>query len=219
MELKRSLSCREIRKADVVGIDGNRMGSIGDMTFRFDGNLTLVHFILAGPVFEEFLESVKLRPDKDPVFDGSMIKKIDDKVHLDTSKNALKTTLDKESIGNDEVRLSRLEKIPIEDRKGVSVGKAIDVHFDVDGSASLIVGGGFFEEKLEDLGLKADVDIIVPAEVIQNIGKKITLTVDKKDLALTMEGAVKSESVKRARDRVATNRDISKIRLYSQRPI
>lgn len=219
MELKRSINCREIRKCDVVGSDGEKVGRISDMTFKFDGELKLSQFILSGPAFEEFLEAIKIRPDKDPVFDASMIQKMDEKVYLSTNKNSMKTTLDKGAIGKDEIRLSNLEKLHIIDKDGDFVGKAIDVDFEVDGSAHLIVGGGFFEEKLEALGLKSDVDIIVPGEVIEGIGDKITLTVDKSDLALTMEKAVKSESEKLTRSTVATHREISKVRLYTQRPI
>ena len=219
MELKRSINCREIRKCDVVGSDGEKIGQIGDMTFKFDGELKLSQFILSGPAFEEFLEAIKIRPDKDPIFDASMIEKMGDKVVLSSNKNSLKTTLDKGAIPDDEIRLSKLEKLLIVDKDGDSVGKAIDIDFEVDGSAYLIVGGGFFEEKLEALGLKADIDIIVPGKVIESIGDQIKLTVDKGDLALTMDEAVKSESERKTREAVATHREISKIRLYAHRPI
>ena len=219
MELKRSINCREIRKADVVGADGEKVGNIDDMTFKFDGDLKLTQFILAGPAFEEFLEAIKVRPDKDPVFDATMIQAMGDKIQLSTNRNSLKTTLDKGAIGDDEIRLSKLEKLAIIDKDGVSVGKAVDVDFEIDGSAHLIVGGGFFEEKLEALGLKSDIDIIVPGKVIESIGEEIKLVVGKADLALTMEEAVKSESEKKMRDAVATHREISKVRLYAHRPI
>ncbi|MFW9919103.1 MAG: PRC-barrel domain-containing protein [Candidatus Thorarchaeota archaeon] len=219
MELNRSINCRDIKKADVVGMDGEKIGNIGDFTFTFDGDLKLSQFILTGSVFEEFLEAIKARPDKDPVFNSSMIKKLDDKVHLDTSRNGLKTTLDKGAISEDEIRLSTIEKLSIYDKNGISIGKAIDVDFDVDGSASLIVGGGFFEEKLEALGLKKDIDIIVPGNVIEEISDRIQLKVEKQDLSLTMEEVVAETNVPSVRDSVATHREISKIRLYSHRPI
>ncbi|MHA1905721.1 MAG: PRC-barrel domain-containing protein [Candidatus Thorarchaeota archaeon] len=219
MELKRSINCREIKKCDVVGSDGEKIGHIGDMTFKFDGELKLTQFILSGPAFEEFLEAIKVRPDKDPVFDASMIHRMDEKVVLSTNRNSLKTTLDKGAIGDDEIRLSKLEKLQIIDKDGVSVGKAVDVDFEKDGSAYLIVGGGLFEEKLEALGLKSDIDIVVPGKVIESIGDQIKLTVEKENLALTMEEAVKSESEKATRDAVATHREISKVRLYAHRPI
>jgi len=219
MELKRSICCRELRNSDVVGSDGEKIGRIGDMTFTFDGELKLSQFILAGRTFEEFLESIKVRPDKDPIFNASMITKMDEKVHLDTTKNSLKTTLDEGAIGEGEIRLSKLEKLPIIDKSGVSVGKAIDVDFDVDGSAALIVGGGFFEEKLEALGLKADIDIIVPGAVIESIGDKIHLTVGKEDLSLTMDEAVKTAAETKAYETKESHRQISRVRLFTQRPM
>jgi sporulation protein YlmC with PRC-barrel domain len=218
MEINQSICCRELKKAEVLDVNGEKIGNIGDLTFTFDGDLKLSQFILAGPAFEEFLEAIKVRPDKDPVFDASLIKKIGEKVQLETATENLKTTLDDCAISDNEIRLSKIEKLQIIDKDGVSVGKAVDIDFDVDGSASLIVGGGFFEEKLEALGLKADVDIIVPGQVINSIGDKIQLDVLKKDLALTMEDAVKTTEEFRASEDMKVHREVSKLRLYSQRP-
>ncbi len=208
-----------MKKADVVDSSGNKIGNVGDLTFTFDKEFKLSKFILAGPRFEEFLESIKIKPDKDPVFDGSLITKIDEKVHLNTSVNSLKTTLDKDAIGKGEIRLSKLEKMDIIDSRGKKIGRAIDIDFDVDGSVSMIVGGGFIEEKLEAAGLKADVDIIVPGDVIKSISDKIHLKVSKDDLATTMEDALESKEIKKARDSMAVHTDVTKVRLYSQRPM
>ena len=208
-----------MKKADVVDSSGNKVGNVGDLTFTFDKELKLSKFILAGPRFEEFLESIKIKPDKDPVFDSSLITKIDENVHLDTSVNSLKTTLDKDAIPEGEIRLSKLEKMDIVDSTGEKIGRAIDVDFDVDGSVSMIVGGGFIEEKLEAAGLKADVDIIVPGSVIKSISDKICLSVSKGELATTMDDALKSDDVKKARETKAVHHEVTKVRLYSHRPM
>ncbi|MHA1907001.1 MAG: PRC-barrel domain-containing protein [Candidatus Thorarchaeota archaeon] len=218
MEINQSICCRQLKKADVFDVNGEKIGRIGDLTFTFDGDLKLSQFILAGPAFEEFLEAIKVRPDKDPVFDARLIKKLGDKIQLDSAQNSLKTTLDDCAIGDDEIRLSKIEKLEIVDKNGESVGKAVDIDFDVDGSASLIVGGGFFEEKLEALGLKSDVDIIVPGKVIDSIGDKIQLGVPKDELALTMDNAVKNVQSSKVQEDMKVHREVSKIRLYSHRP-
>ncbi len=218
MEIKQSICCRKIKKADVMDSSGKKIGHIGDLTFTFDGDLKLSQFILAGSVFEEFMEAIKGRPDKDPIFDSSYITKMGDKIHLSSTSDALKTTLDECAISDSEIRLSKIEKLAIFDKDGINVGKAVDIDFDTDGSASLIVGGGFFEEKLEALGLKAEVDLIVPGKVISKIGKEIHLSVGKKDLALTMEKAVKEPEAVKARNDMQTNREVSKVRLFGQRP-
>ena len=118
MEITRSLCCKELRKIDVIDSTGEKIGRIGDLTFPFDGDLKLAQFILAGPRFEEFLEAIKVKPDRDPVFDVSLIKKISDKIHLDTTADTLKTTLDDCAISDDEIRLSKLEKLDIFDKDG-----------------------------------------------------------------------------------------------------
>jgi sporulation protein YlmC with PRC-barrel domain len=218
MEITQSICCKELKKNDVLDSTGKKIGHIGDLTFKFDGQLRLSQFILSGPRFEEFLETIKVRPDKDPVFNAGLIEKMGDKIHLSTNANGLKTTLDKGAIPSDEIRLSRLEKMDIIDKDGVKVGRAIDVDFDVTGAASIIVGGGFFEETLESLGLKADVDLIVESRAIASIGSTIKLLVSKSDLAETMTDALKSPDVTKVKETMATNRDVTKVRLFGQRP-
>ena len=219
MKLARSLCCKEMKKADVVDSSGNKVGNVSDLTFSFDKELKLSKFILAGPKWEEFLESIKIRPDKDPVFDGSLITKIDEKIHLDTSVNSLKTTLDKDAIPEGDIRLSKLEKMDILDSSGKKIGRAIDVDFDVDGAVSMIVGGGFIEEKLEALGLKTDVDIIVPGTVIASITDTIQLRVSEDELSTTMDDALMSEDVAKARDAKVVHQEVTKVRLFSHRPM
>ncbi len=220
MEINRSICCKEIQKIDVLDSSGSKVGRMGDLTFTFDGTLRLSQFILAGSTWEEFLESIKVKPDNDPIFDASLITKIGETIHLETNANTLKTTLDECAISDDEIRLSHLSKLDIVDKDGVKLGRAIDVDFDVDGSASLIVGGGFIEEKLEALGIKSNIDIVVPDKVIESISDKIQLAVSKSDLDSTMEDAIKDRSpeVEKARDEKAVRHDVSKVRLFHQRP-
>ena len=195
MELARETCCRDLKKYDVLDSTGEKVGKIGDFTFKFEGGaLKLSQFVLAGPKWEEFLEAIKVKPDRDPVFNSELITKVDENIHLNTSSNSLKTTLDKGAIPEVEIRLSELAKLRIFDKDGVNVGKAVDVEFDVDGTASLIVGGGFFEEKLEAAGLTPDIDIIVPVEVISEIGDTIKLTQSKSELSLTMEDALEEQA-------------------------
>lgn len=216
MDVSRSLNCREMKECDVIGSDGEKIGRISDMTFTFDGELKLSQFILAGSAWEEFLESVGAKPDMDPVFDGSLIEKIGDRIQLNTSSNSLKSTLDKDAIPTGEIRLSTLEDMDILDESGVKVGRAVDIDFDVDGTVSLTVGGGFIEETLESLGFKKDVDIIVPGSTISTITDTIQLKVSKDSLGLTMDEALKAPDVDEARTRYADEKSVMKVRLFSR---
>jgi sporulation protein YlmC with PRC-barrel domain len=214
VDITKSLNCRDLRDCDVVDSSGQKVGRINDMTFTFDGQLKLEQFVLAGSDWEEFLESIKLRPDKDPLFDASMIRRIGDKVQLESNVNALKTTLDKDAIPKGEVRWSELSKKYIVDKDDVTVGKAVDIDFDIDGKASLTVGGGMIEETLEKIGLKDDIDIIVPAETIESIGEQIKLKVSKDELRLTMDKALEHPEVLAAKDRREVDRNTVKVRLF-----
>jgi sporulation protein YlmC with PRC-barrel domain len=218
LKIERSICCRELRKTDVIDSTGRKIGRINDLTFTFDGNLKLSKFILAGPRWEEILESLSIKKDRDPVLDSSRIKHVGDKIHLDTSVNDLKTTIDKEAIPKGDIRYSSLQKMDIMDKQGKKVGHTIDIDFDETGAVSMIVGGSFIEEKLEALGLKTDVDIIVPGDVIATIKDKIHLKVSKDELETTMEDAVKPEQTKKAREAKQVAQQVNKVRLFSQRP-
>jgi len=219
MELTRSICSRELLKSDVLDSSGKKIGHIDDLTFRFDGVLKLSKFIMAGSFFEELLETIGVRPDKDPVFDASLIKRIDgEEIHLKTTADELKTTLDDAAIGNEEIRWSKLTKMDIFDKNKTKIGNAVDVDFDIDGSTMMIVGGGFIEEKLEASGLKADVDILVPGGIIDSIDQQVILGVSKEKLDKTMQDALKSKEQQSAKASKDVTRDISKVRLFAQRP-
>ncbi|MFW9793848.1 MAG: PRC-barrel domain-containing protein [Candidatus Thorarchaeota archaeon] len=208
------MNCKQLRDCDVVDSSGEKVGKINDLTFTFDGKLNLSQFILGGSRWEEFLESAKIRPDKDPVLDASIIQMIGDHVKLNTNVNTLKTTLDEGAIKVDELRWSDLTKMDIVDKDDVKVGRAVDVNIDTDGTACLIVGGGFVEESLEAIGLKADVDILLPSVHITAIRGKIVLDVSKDDLQHTMDEALDNPEVKKARDNPADQRAHLRVRLY-----
>jgi sporulation protein YlmC with PRC-barrel domain len=214
VDVVKSLNCRELRNCDVVDSSGTKVGKINDLTFTFEGALKLKQFILAGSKWEEFLESVKFRPDKDPVLSASLIQKIGDEVHLNTNVNSLKTTLDKEAIELGELRWSKLTKMDIYDKDNVKIGRAVDVDFDTDGTACLIVGGGFVEESLEAIGLKSDVDILLPSEHIVSIHDKVVLDVSRDNLKLTMDEALENPEVEKAKALPADKRAAVKVRLY-----
>jgi sporulation protein YlmC with PRC-barrel domain len=219
MKLTRSICSRDIKKVDVLDASGEIVGKVADLTFTFDGELRLSKFILAGSRWEEFLESIKVRPDRDPVFDGALIENIDDHVHLNTTVDSLKTTLDKDAIPEGDVRLSQIERMDILDDTSKKVGRALAVDFNLDGSVSMIVGGGFIEEKLEAAGLKTNVDVIVPGHVISSIGDKIHLNVSADSLETTMDEALKEKEVVKARRDKAVHRDVTKVQLFTHRPM
>jgi len=214
VDVAKSMNCNEMRDCDVVDSNGEKVGQIGDLTFTFDGTLRLSQFILSGSKWEEFLESVRIKPDRDLLLNASLISRIGDTIQLSTNVNSLKTTLDEGAISEDEIRWSDLKKMDIYDHDDVKVGRAVDIDFSLDGSASLMVGGGIIEETLESVGLKQNIDIIVPAKTIMSMSDKIKLSVSKDDLKLTMNKALENPEVKKARDLPNLRGTALKVRLY-----
>jgi sporulation protein YlmC with PRC-barrel domain len=203
MKVSKSVCCKEIKKMDVMDTSGEKIGRVLDLTFTFDESLKLKHFILGGSRTEEFLEAIKLRPDVDPVFDTTPIKKIDDHIHLDTTMNSLKAA--HSTISDNEIKFSDLQKLDIIDKDDVKVGRAIDVDFELDGRTALIAGGGLIEEKLEAIGLKDDVDIIVPFEVIVSIDDSIRLSISKDELDASLDGILKEKALEIKKQRQAAD--------------
>ncbi|MHA2141181.1 MAG: PRC-barrel domain-containing protein [Candidatus Thorarchaeota archaeon] len=213
LEISQPINTKTLQKSDVVDSNGDVIGRINDLTFTFDGKFKLSKFILAGSKFEEFLESIRVRPDRDPVFHASLIKSVSDRVHLDTTKNSLKTTLDEGAIDEEEIRFSDLKKMQIVDKNGEKVGKALEMDFDEEGKVCIVAGGSFIEEKLEDLGIKTDIDILVPGLAIESIDDEIKLSVSKNALSRTLD-----ETLKKVPDmREAKGR--SRIRAFAYRPL
>ncbi|NHJ12495.1 MAG: hypothetical protein EAX95_02410 [Candidatus Thorarchaeota archaeon] len=218
MELERSVNCRQIMKCEVYDSEGKKLGHIGDMTFKFEDALVFSQFILAGPKWEEFLETIGAKPDRDPIFDASLIAKMGDRIVLSTPAKNLKTTLDEGIIPEDNIRLSKLKKMDILDENDEWVGRAIGANFNLDGSVSIIVGGGVIEEALEAVGFKSDVDIIVPGDVIGTIDESVKLKVSKDELSRTMEAALKKPEVIRVKSDKSVHESVTKVRLFTQRP-
>ena len=127
---------------------------------------------MGGGRLEEFLESIGLRPDVDPVFQMDCISQIQDDIELITSGESLKTTLDEGSIGEGDMRLSNFSKLPIIDIDGMKVGNVIDVWFDINGAPWLVAGGGTLQEVMERIGVIPDIDLLIPMEYIDKISEK-----------------------------------------------
>ena len=72
---------------------------------------------------------------------------------------------------------------------------------------------------IEAAGIKADVDILVPGEVISSIDAKVHLNVSKDSLETTMNDALKKKDVEKAKRDMPIQREVAKVQLFSQRPI
>ncbi|MHA2603256.1 MAG: PRC-barrel domain-containing protein [Candidatus Thorarchaeota archaeon SMTZ1-83] len=217
MEVSEPFCCKMLRNKDVMDSTSKKIGRIGDFTFLFDGELTFSHFMMTGSRWEELLEALKLRPDHDAVFSSTIIKKVDTHIHLNTTANSLMTAEERAQVSEDEIRFSELEALDIIDKDNAKVGRAIDVDFDVDGRVSIIVGGGFIEEKLEAIGVKEDVDIIVPSDVIASIEDTIRLSVSKDELDTTLDGVLRERAmeIRNAREAATTHNKPTRERVYA----
>jgi sporulation protein YlmC with PRC-barrel domain len=178
----------QLMKKKVTDSAGKDIGTVNDFVISYTPNsITLKSIVLGGGRVEEFLESVGLRPDVDPVFQLDCISQIhDEEIVLVTEGDRLKTTLDEGSIGEGDMKLSKFSKLPIIDSADVKVGNVIDVWFDLNGAPWLVAGGGLVEEVLERIGVQSDIDLLIPMEFIENIsGKEVRVKYTKFQLEST----------------------------------
>ena len=184
-----NLKYSEIRGKDVIDSEGKKVGDIIDCIFDISENMIrLKHIVLGGGMIEEFLESIKARPDIDPVCNISDVDSISDKVYLKVDKESLRNTIDPGVICETDLKFSQLSKLRIVDSDGLKIGNIIDIWFDKESQMWLVVGGGFFEELLEKLKIQPDIDLIVPTAFIKSIKSGlIELNKTKYELESTCE--------------------------------
>ncbi len=156
----------------VIDAKNKEAGTVNDFIITYaDDTIKLKSIVLGGGRIEEFLESIGLRPDIDPVFQLDCISQItQDAVIIEDADN-LKTTLDEGTITEKDMRLSELSKLKIIDSEGMDTGKVSDIWFDIDGSPWLVAGGNPFAELLERIGVLPDLDVLIPMEFIEKLDK------------------------------------------------
>ena len=165
-------------------------------------------------MIEELLESIKARPDIDPVCNISDVESVSDKVYLKVDKESLKNTVDPGVICETDLKFSQLGKLKIVDSDGIKIGNVIDLWFDTDSQMWLVLGGGFFEETLEKLRVSPDIDLLVPEEYIKKIDTdSITLHKTKFQLESTCEDEWEKEKKKMSEKLSEEASELSQLRL------
>ena len=162
----------QLKDKKVIDSKNHEAGEVIDFVITFtDNKIALKSIVLGGGRIEEFMESIGLRPDKDPVFQIDCISQITEDVVLITDVDSLKTTLDEGTITEHDMLLSKLSKLPIIGSDGMKVGRVIDIWFDINGEPWLVAGGGAFEEILERIGIQPDLDLLIPMPFIKHFNK------------------------------------------------
>jgi len=205
----------DIRGKDVIDKNGEKVGDIIDCIFDVSENkIDLKHFVLGGGMVEELLESIKAKPDIDPVCNVSDVESISDKIYLKVDKESLKKTVDPGVIGETDLKFSQLGKLKIVDSDGIKIGNVIDLWFDKESQMWLILGGGFFEETLEKLRVSPDIDLLVPEEYIKKIDVgSIAISKTKFQLESTCEEEWEKEKQKLTKKASEEASELTQIRL------
>ena len=160
----------EIKNKEVIDANGEKIGNVSDAIFDISGNnIELRHFVLGGGRIEELLESMKARPDIDPICSIENIDSISDKVYLNVTKLSLLKTIDPGVLTDSHIKFSQLSKIQIHDSDGFKVGNMTDLWFDKESTMWFLIGGGFFEELLERIRAQPDCDLIIPSDLIRSV--------------------------------------------------
>ncbi len=163
-----------LKKKAVIDADGDRLGTVNDFIITVDGTkLTPKSMIIGGGRIEELLEAIKVKKDVDPIFDIEQIDVVEEEViRLKVDGETLcDTYCDTAILGND-IRLSELSKAKVIDADGMNIGSVIDIWWDTEGDIWLVVGGGFFEETMEKLGIYPDIDLLVHSRDLEEITEK-----------------------------------------------
>ncbi len=177
----------EMKNKDILDNKGQKIGRVIDFHFLYEGGkVNLKSIVMGGGRIEEFLESVGLRADIDPFFPLEVIDRFENnQLHLKVEYEKLTKPVE---LGPNEMRLSTLSKRKIIDLDNNNIGNIIDVVFDEKGSPWFVVGGGFFEEFSERIGIRPDIDLLVPQTYVTNITEEaINIKYSKMQLSTTAE--------------------------------
>jgi sporulation protein YlmC with PRC-barrel domain len=176
-----------MKNKDIVDSEGEKIGRVIDFHFtQSDGKIALTSVVMGGSRIEEFLESIGAKKDIDPFFPIDVIDKYEnDTLYL---KVPYKKLTEPVTLGKNEFRLSDLGGCEIIDVDKNKIGKIKDVIFDDKHRPWFVVHGGFFEESFEKIGIKADIDPLIPPEFIKQLKKDcMTLKYSKMQLTTTAE--------------------------------
>ncbi|MDO8056848.1 MAG: PRC-barrel domain-containing protein, partial [Candidatus Hermodarchaeota archaeon] len=176
-----------MKNKPIVDSNGDKIGRIIDFHFTHtDGKMMFSSIVMGGSRIEEFLESIGAKNDIDPFFSIDVIDKYEnDTLYLKVPYQKLTKPV---KLGDNEFRLSNLGNCEIIDVDSNKIGKIKDVIFDDKHRPWFIVHGRFFEESFEKLGIKADIDPLIPPEFIKQLTKDVmTLKYSKIQLKTTAE--------------------------------
>ncbi len=177
----------DMKNKDIVDSNGETIGRVIDFHFELkDGKVIFKSIVMGGSRIEEFLERIGAKANIDPFFPLEVVDRYEPgKLHLKIPYEKLSEPV---KIGQNEKLLSQLGKYSVVDCDGNTLGKFRDVIFDEKARPWFVVEGGFFEENFEKLGIRADIDPLVPPEFIDKItDKKIILKHTKMTLVTTAE--------------------------------
>ena len=177
----------ELRKKTVVSSDGLKIGRIIDIVFDADFN---VHsYIIGGSRWEELREALGFIDDIDPVVPVGNIAEITDKeIKLDIQKEKLSHKLEEGALPENAHTYSTLKRMKIIDSVGKVFGKIVNLVYVPCGDIAFIIGGNWFEEAGEKLGLKENVDLLLPFEYVDKISEEgIRLNLKMDDLKIAID--------------------------------
>ncbi len=148
MQIEIRCSYEGLKDKSVIDKDGERIGRIVDAVF--DEKLILTKFVIGGSRLEEWLEDRGLRPDIDPLVPIATISRVKENLHLNVSKDTLKTTLDLDGIGENENKFTEIMKFPILDSNKLMIGKIKSYCINPDLHIDFIISGDELNPKLSE---------------------------------------------------------------------
>ena len=90
----------KLKKLPIFEKENERIGRVIDIHYRTDGKYS---FIVGGSALEEFLEKIRVIPDKDLIVPSTSITEISDKIAIKLSKIDLITTLEDPNLNPEDI--------------------------------------------------------------------------------------------------------------------
>jgi hypothetical protein len=164
----------------------------------FTADSKLHSFIIGGSRWEEIREKLGFIEDIDPVVPIESVKSIKELVVLDIPKEKLLNYTDEGAIPENAYTYSTMKRKNIFDGREQRFGRIVNLVFAPTGEAAFIIGGSIFEEVMESMGIKENVDLFLPITNVQEVvDKRIKLNKPIDELRLSADNKLMDEDAHR----------------------
>ena len=186
----------DMRKKTIVCPDGRKIGRIIDVVFNED--LSMHSFIIGGSFFEEFMKSLGIVDDIDPVIPIEHVVEVTTKeIKIDLTKEECRHKLEANIFPEKAIMYSQMKRMKFLDYSNKSIGKICNMVFLPCGEPTFIVNCN--QTNIIPQGVTSHWDLLVPhTNIAEMTSKYMKLNVNAEQLSMALNDHILNPEEARA---------------------